>query len=264
MMSSDENSGWMNKVTLLAFAIVALAWSTNGQADDRILVWTNHSATLLLGNNFELPGDNVTTLTLEHSSAWNWGDMFAFADIQKYHDNPRTRSSWYGEFTPRLSLAKVAGFEPAKTGVLKDLLIAATYERGKNDVESLLLGIGADFRVRGFNYLKLNVYARKDTSRGAGFEDVQLTLTWARPFQIGDSKFLVDGFVDYVVGLGPQVNNVHVVPQIKWDLGAEWSNPGTIYLGSEIDYWRNQFGISDSASLDTHQFAVNLLLKVHF
>jgi nucleoside-specific outer membrane channel protein Tsx len=251
-------------VLLLAASGPALAEDSAESPDQPLLKWMQHSATLLLGTGFELPGDKVTTLTLEHSSAWRWGDVFAFVDIQDYHDHPSADSNWYGEFAPRLSLGRVAGLTTPETSLVRDVLLAATYERGDNGVESLLLGFGVDFRVRGFTYLKLNTYARKDTSRGADFEDMQLTLLWAYPFQVGGSRFLIDGFADYVAGWGPQENNLHVVPQIKWDLGAEWDRPGVVYVGTEIDYWRNQFGVRNSPSVDSNQLAVNLLLKIHF
>lgn len=246
----------------MAASLLALAAPLD--ADDSPLQWMDNSATLLAGTGFEVPGNNITTLTFEHVSGWNWGDVFAFADLQDYHDNPNTSTSWYGEFSPRLSLGKIAGLEFSETGLVRDILISTTWERGKNGVEALLLGGALDLNISGFKFVKLNAYARKDTGLGAGFDDMQWTLSWSRPFTAGSQQFVVDGFIDYVVGWGPLHSTVHIVPQIKWDIGANWTKPGKIWFGTEIDIWRNQFGIQDTPAFNTNQVAVNAILKVHF
>ena len=124
--------------------------------------------------------------------------------------------------------------------------------------------MAVDLNIPGFRFFKTNLYARKDTSRGAGFDDMQVTLSWSRPFEIGREKFVIDGFVDYVVGWGPQATLVHFVPQVKWDLGQHIGRPGKVYFGTEIDIWKNQFGIKDSPAFTTDQIAINAILKVHF
>jgi len=233
-------------------------------ADDKWLLFSDSSISLLTGTEFELPGDNVSTLTLEHVSGWKWGDLFIFADALKFHSNPVQDSSWYGEFSPRFSLGKLAGLKFNKNGLVRDILISTTFERGKNGNEGLLIGGAVDLNIPGFQFFKLNAYARKDTSRGAGFDDMQWTLGWAYPIELGTEKFRLDGFVDYVVGWGPQEPALHTVTQIKWDIGHSLGLDRKIYLGSEIDIWDNQFGVKNRPGLDTNQIAVSALLKVHF
>lgn len=246
------------------FMGTALALSTPICADDGPLLWMGNSVTLLHGTNFEVPGDDVSALTFEHASRWNWGDVFAFVDLQDFHDNAFRDTGWYGEFSPRISLSKTAGLTFAGDGFVKDVLLAATWERGKGGVEALLFGGAVDLNMPGFKFFKLHAYARKDTGLGAGFDDMQWTLAWSRPFKVGGQAFVVDGFIDYVVGWGPQETSIHIVPQIKWDVGANWGKAGKIWFGTEIDIWKNQFGIKDSPAFDTNQFAVNAILKVHF
>jgi len=243
----------------------ALAGAPAGAEDGNLLLWTDQSATLLHGYGFALPGDSVTTLTIEHASGWTFGDLFAFTDLQALHDNPAQDTTWYYEVSPRISLGKVAGLSFGDGAFVKDVLIASTFERGEGGIEALLLGIGTDLDVPGFNFVKLNAYARKDTGLGAGFEDMHWTLSWSRSFDVGSQSFVVDGFIDYVVGWGPQAGNVHIVPQIKWDIGKNFgARPGQVLFGTEIDYWENQFGVQSGPGLDSDQFAVNAILKVHF
>ncbi len=86
-------------------------------------------------------------------------------------------STWYGEISPRLSLGKVLSKLSSKP--FKDVLIAATYERGEDaDVaEAALAGVGFDLEVgkSGLRYLQLNVYGRSELTEGMrnGFRDVQ-------------------------------------------------------------------------------------------
>jgi len=260
MVLSSVRKLWV----LVTFGLSLIAAMPTTAAEKSPLLWMDNSLTLLVGTGFELPGENVSTLTFEHASGWSWGDLFIFTDFQDLHNNPNADFSWYGEFSPRISLGKIAGLKMPEGSLITDLSVAGTFERGKNGVESLLIGIGTDVSVKGFQFVKLNAYARKDTSKGAGFEDVQLTLTWSKLFEAGKQRIKFDGFVDYVIGWGPQASAWHIVPQIKWDLGNTWGKPGKLYLGTEIDIWSNQFGVKNSTSLDTHQVAWNLILKAHF
>jgi len=244
--------------------VAVCGFSNKTAAEDKWLLFSDNSLSLLVGTNFELPGDNISTLTVEHVSGWKWGDLFFFVDVLDYHSNLNQSSNWYGEFSPRFSLQKLAGLKFRKNGLLRDVLISATFERGKNGIEGLLIGGAVDLNVPGFQFFKLNAYARKDTSRGAGFDDMQWTLVWSYPLDAGTQKFILDGFIDYVVGWGPQETALHAVTQVKWDIGHSLGLNRKIYLGADIDIWDNQFGVKDRPDLDSNQFAISALLKVHF
>jgi len=254
------------RLICLVLACLTLLFSHSAQANsnDKWLLFSDTSLTVMTGTNFELPGKNVSTLTFEHASGWKWGDLFMFADVTDFHSNPNSGGSWYGEFSPRFSLSKLAGVKHGKNSFVKDILISTTFERGKNGNEALLLGAAIDLKMPGFQFFKVNAYARKDTSRGAGFDDMQWTLSWAYPIKTSTEKFHLGGFVDYVAGWGPQETLVHVVTQVKWDLGHKLGLERKIYLGAEIDIWDNQFGVKDTPTLDTDQIAISALLKVHF
>jgi nucleoside-specific outer membrane channel protein Tsx len=159
----------------------------------------------------------------------------------------------------------------------KDVLLAGQYERGEDpdEAEAVLLGIGFDLDVREagllgllgkFKYVQLNLYARSDLTKTQrdGFRDMQVTMVAGYPFDIGASRFLIDGFFDWVVGIGSEQGSFHLNPQLKLDLGNYWGKPEKFYAGVELDFWWDKYQIENSSALDTNQQAVSLLLKYHF
>lgn len=252
-------------VCFIAALLSISTFSISALSDDSPIIWTDTNLSLLHGSGFKVTGDDATTLTLEHASGWSFGDLFMFVEYSEFHDNPVQKSSWYGEFSPRFSLSKMGLVTLKEGSFLKDISIATNYERGKGGVESLLIGAGTSLDIKGFNFVDLNLYARKDTGAGAGFEDAQLTLVWSKSLHVSEEVFVIDGFMDWVVGWGPQESSLHLVPQVKWDFGRRLGmKNGKLYLGSEIDFWSNKFGIGSSEAFRTNQIAINLLLKAHF
>jgi nucleoside-specific outer membrane channel protein Tsx len=236
-------------------------------ASESHLQFADTSLSSLHGGGFEVDPSPQSTLTLEQASGWSVGDLYWFVDSLHYtHDDTGgQRSSWYGEFSPRLSLGKLSDGE-LRAGPIKDVLIAATYELGRDAqvTESGLLGLGVDLDLPGFRYFQANIYARKDLHQG-GWDTWQMTLSGAYPYTFGNQRFLVDGFLDYVAPGGPHGWNLHLVPQLKWDLGhALGHTDDKLWLGAEIDLWRNKFGIADSTGFDANQGAASLLLRWHF
>jgi len=256
------------------------------EQDDKWLNWQDNSITGLYGGGFEVDPSDQGTITLEHASDWSFGDLFMFLDGTKYSHGDRNgngdKEAWYGEIAPRLSIGKLTNTDfhfsifQQDLVIFKDILLAAAYERGddRDATESLLLGVGFDFDLSAFNligldklrYFQFNLYARNDFhSDDAGFKDYQITVSTALPFQIGKAKFLADGFFDYVFGTGPQHSNFHFNPQVKLDLGhLSGGKSDQLFVGVEIDYWTNKYGIKDSSAFETDQFAVSGLIKYHF
>ncbi len=254
-------SGFFKIVVQALVSISALQLNTAVFASD-FFQFTDTSASILTGVGYELNGNHLSAFTLENANSWIGGDFYGFVDVRKQHDHPTNRNSWYGELSPRFSLVKISGLELSE-GVVKDLLIASTWERGEDGNESYLLGAGLSLDIPGFRFFKASVYARKDKSKGAGFDDMQLTFAWRYPFEIGKYRLVNNGISDFVFGWGPRARNLHVVPQLLIDAGHLYGKPGKYYLGLEIDYWKNQFGVPNSADLDTNQLGVSLMFRVH-
>jgi nucleoside-specific outer membrane channel protein Tsx len=248
--------------------------------------WSDNSITVLpYGWGFEVDPEEQSTITFEHVHDSRIGDLFLFVDFIKFHDTAdgADDTTWYGEFSPRLSLGKTLGkdlsFQTFSKSlfVVKDVLLAATYERGEDaDVaEAILLGVGFDLDVREagilgplgkFKYIQLNLYGRAELAEGVedGFRDMQITMVAARPFTVGSAQFLIDGYFDWVLGLGSEEWSYHLNPQITMDVGNSWDKPGKFYAGVELDFWWNKYQIPDSPAFDTNQAAISLMLKYHF
>jgi nucleoside-specific outer membrane channel protein Tsx len=270
---------------LIAAATIVQAQETSAAANDNFFLWTDSSVTALpYGWGFEVDPSEQSTLTFEHAHASRVGDLFMFVDVTRFHDaNSGDDSTWYGEFGPRLSFGKMLGRELSHAFFerslfeFKDVLLAAQYERGEDpDVaEAVLLGVGLDLDVREagilgglgkFNYLQLNLYARSELTASAehGFRDVQMTVVASYPFKIGKSSFLVDGFFDWVLGLGSEEWSYHLNPQVTMDVGESWGSPQKFFAGIEIDLWWQKYQIPDSAAFESNQQAISLIAKYHF
>jgi len=252
--------------------------------DSSFFLWTDTSFTLLAyGKGFAVDPDEQSTFTIEHAHESKIGDFFMFIDFTDFHGEPATDSTWYGEFGPRLSFGKMLDKDLSRTLFkhslfeIKDVLLAMQYERGEDPdlAEAALVGLGLNLEVRKagplgglgkFNYVQLNVYGRSELIEGArhGFHDAQMTLAASYPFQIGNSAFLVDGYFDWVMGLGSEDWSYHLNPQISWDAGAKiWNTPGKLFIGVEVDLWWNKYQIVNSPFFDTNQNAVSVMLKYH-
>jgi nucleoside-specific outer membrane channel protein Tsx len=246
-------------------------------------LWSDNSISILpYGWNYEVDPSHQSTITFEHVHESAIGDVFIFLDATAFHDST-VSDSWYGEISPRLSLGKVSGrdlsftlFEHSLFDV-KDVLLAAQYERGEDgDVaEAALLGVGFDLDVREagllgplgkFQFIQLNFYARSELIEGVkhGFRDLQVTMVAARPFTMGRSRFLLDGYFDWVLGFGSEDWSYHLNPQFTLDIGNFRGMPEKFYAGIEVDLWWNKYQIPDSAAFDTNQAAWSLLVKYHF
>jgi len=256
-------------------------------AADSFFLWTDTSVSVLpWGTGFEVDPSEQSTITLEHAHESKVGDLFMFVDFTRMHGAPAglDKDTWYGEFGPRLSFGKLSGKDLSHTFFkrslfeIKDVLLALQYERGEDpDVaEAALVGLGLNLDVREagllgglgkFNYVQLNIYGRAELTEGTehGFRDMQITMVASYPFTVGGSDWLLDGYYDWVLGLGSEQWSYHLNPQLTVDLGelAGYA-PRKFYAGVEIDLWWNKYQIPNSSGFDTHQQAASLLFKYHF
>jgi len=261
------------------------AGSSTAPAGQSFFNWSDNSITLLpYGWGFRVDPAEQSTFSFEHVHDSKIGDLFLFVDATKYHgsSNGANESTWYGEISPRLSLGKTFSKDLSFTVFnnslfqVKDLLIAAQYERGEDPdlAEAALLGVGFDLDVREggllgplgkFKYIQLNLYARAELTKGVehGFRDMQISMVASRPFAIGSARFLIDGYFDWVLGLGSEEWSYHLNPQLKLDVGNFWGRPDKFFAGVELDFWWNKYQIANSPGFDTNQQAASLIFKYH-
>lgn len=270
------------KRSLTTAALVA-GFILSSQAMAGPMLWQNNSLTYLYGKDFKVDaGEIQQTITFEHASGWTWGDMFLFVDNKWYNGlSGSDGHTYYGEFSPRLSLGKISGAD-LSFGPVKDVLISATYERGESQDDgtpnqNYLLGPAVDLAIPGFDRFALNTYYRKpDGTTGKPSGQWQITPTWSMTFPVGKSDILFDGYIDWVVNDKKNGNtelkkNFHFNPQIKYDLGKALDyTPGKLYVGIEYDYWSNKYGIEDGGFVSknfvgpTDQNTFSAIVKAHF
>ncbi|CAI8981629.1 MULTISPECIES: outer membrane protein OmpK [unclassified Pseudomonas] len=253
---------------LLGTSLLAASQAMAGD----LLLWQTNSLSYLYGKNFAINPSIQQTVTFEHADRWKYGDTFLFVDKIFYNgkeDPNKGPHSFYGEFSPRLSAGKIFD-QKLQLGPIKDVLLAMTYEYGEGESEAYLIGPGFDLAVPGFNYVTLNFYRRQTEGPRPGDGVWQITPTWSYTIPAGRSDVLIDGYLDWVVdndqnSRGTYHANLHLNPQIKYDLGKALNGPAKqIYVGAEYSYWKNKYGIEDNANLDTNQNTASLLIKVHF
>ena len=257
----------------LGLSLTATLASGQALAAD-LLQWQDNSLTYLNGIDFKVDPPKQQTVTFEHASGWSFGDLFIFVDGIKYNTEATNGAgdghTFYGEISPRLSLGKISGAD-LSFGPIKDVLLAATYEFGEDDVDSYLLGPAVDLNIPGFDYFQLNTYLRTTDGRRDGDNVWQITPVWSYTIPVGDSDLVIDGFMDWVVDNDDSYHaNLHFNPQIKYDLAKAMGWGKRFYVGVEYDYWSDKYGIDDDGFVGseilggTDQSAISLLAKAHF
>ena len=201
--------------------------------------WSVTNISLLHGDGFKLDDQSQYTITIDHARSWAYGDLFIFMDSF----NPATGdSSEYGEIHPRFSFSKVTG-KDFSNDYISDMYVATEVELGENH-RAYLYGLGFDFKVKGFNYFNVNVYARDNVRLGG--KTWQITPYWQLPFSIGNSKWSFEGFADIAGSEDTSSHNIIFQPQLLLDVGAFFGQPGQIKAGVEYSYWKNKYGVKDA------------------
>jgi len=149
--------------------------------------------------------------------------------------------TFYGEFSPRLSLSKLLD-KNISNALIKDILLSFTIEKAKNLDERYLYGAAVDLNIPSLKVLKINAYVRDNPAFDG--RTWQITLAWNAPFKIGNTSLLAEGFADIAGAEGSSEANQLIVPRLLVDIGkAMGVKNNRLYLGIEWQYWHNKFGI---------------------
>ena len=268
----------MKRITSCSLALMTGGLAASSVCAGELIQWHTNSLTYLYGKNYKVDPPIQQTFTFEHASAWSVGDLFLFIDQINFNgkgaNDGRDNRTHYGEFSPRLSFGKISGTNIA-LGPVTDILVSMTYEFGKGDTEAYLIGPAIDLAIPGFDFFQLNTYLRKTDGGRPGDNVWQITPAWSYTIPMGRSDLVIDGYIDWVVdndknSRGEYHANVHINPQIKYDMGKALGWREKVYVGIEYDYWKNKFGIKDGGYVSeqfvgtTDQNTASLLLKAHF
>ena len=243
------------KLTHIALATAMTATAGIASAET---FFTDNSLTALYGENYEVGDSDKAVVTFENFSAHSWGDVFVFGD--RLMNQSMDGSETYIEVSPRF---KVSGFD---AGVIKNLYVATTWEM-QEDEDNLLVGLGTDFNIPGFQNLSINAYQRLNDD---GDNNYQTTTVWGVPFAIAGQNFMFDGFWDWATGTSNgKAATSNFTYQLKWDAAPVFGASNKIYVGIEHAIWDNKYQIKDGTDfgagpLDTNENVVSALVKVHF
>lgn len=201
----------------------------------------------------------ATYFTFENATAHNWGGTFFFIDRDQGQGDSEGEDNVYGEFAPTLSGSWLTG-QDMSFGPVSDVFLAGQYEfGGSTQVNNYLTGLGLAWDVPGFIYFNTGFYYVDNEQIN---DDLQLTVTWGAPIEVGSALFLIDGYIDWSTAEDDHKSEFQFVPQIKLDVSNFWGEPGVLYAGVEYQYWNNKYGLGDTL-IDT-QSSVSALVKFHF
>lgn len=225
---------------LLLFSFSFAVASIADAAEEDFIQWHSSNVQLLRGHEYRLGSEDRTIITFEHANRWTYGDFFVFAD-QIWQDGGN--SSYYIEPTLRVSLSKVAG-RNFSAGLIKDVLLSGQVEMPEGQDERWLAGAAIDLNLPDFAFFKVNMFMRDNPNLSGN--TYQVTLGWNRPFQIGKTEFLFEGFADIVGNEGTASAYELIVPRLLVDIGdLSGAKKNKLWLGIEWQYWHNKFGVDD-------------------
>ncbi|GLQ32563.1 outer membrane protein OmpK [Litoribrevibacter albus] len=258
------------KTLPLAAAIAAGSMmAANAQAE---MFWSDNSITLLYGSDYEITDEDMTTITLEHVSGHNWGDVFLFVDRHNGSNNEYKET--YGEISPRISIGNLVGSK-LEFGPVTDVFLAGTYEFGTAEDNSgfsfsqdnYLYGIGLDWNLPGFKFFQTNFYYANNEQVE---DDQQVTIAYGVPFSVGSLDIMVDGYIDWSTGEEDHASDFHFNPQVRADVGKYMGiTKSKLEVGFEYSYWHNKFGNGDNAfpvavlGNDNDESVFSALVKFH-
>lgn len=193
---------------LLAGSIPAAA-QAGGNAQ---LLWGTDFHDASVGN--ATADGRMTTLTLEHFGAWALGDHFFFVDLTTgTFDAVAGRGyQMYSEWTPRLSLGRLAGRQ-LRLGPVSDLLLVGEVHGATGGYAAALIGPGVNLDLPGFDFLSLSLLRRDDSFNPATW---QTSAVWSIPLPLVEGRFT--GFMD-VVGSPSGDPTVMTQPQLLIEVG---------------------------------------------
>jgi len=189
------------------------------------------------------PNNPIDLFTFEVANGWAYGDNFFFSDINNAPGFDRNRAVYsYSEWHPRLSAGKITG-KDLSLGPISDFLLAGEIDMPSGFEPAYLFGLGTDWKIPGFAFFGLNVFARKEW--GMPSVGLQVSPYWLLPFNLGPVKMSFGGWFDFMSGTGKQTMWWQTQPTLYVDVGNFWGDPGRLETGIEYEYFHNFTGVNN-------------------
>lgn len=184
------------------------------------------------GNNTS--SETMRTITMEHFTDFGKGDVFFFADyadgnfLNFIGQDSGESHRIYSELMVHVSPLRLAGIAP--TGFVKDVQLAASFERGSDSFFTELYGVGFNLKVPGFNVSTIDVLYRNDVFNDPTY---QITAAWNATIPIPGFPLEFGGFADFN---GTDENGLNILTQPQL-LYTPPKSP--ISVGAELYYHHN-------------------------
>jgi nucleoside-specific outer membrane channel protein Tsx len=196
--------------------------------------WSSANIQYLYGGNFDrLIGENsskngeVQTITIEYSGGWDYGRNFFFIDMMSGDFSNGKEQTIYAEWIPKLSLSKISGTE-LWVGIIKDVFLAGEINQGDN-FRAYNIGAGVALDVKGFDFVDMSLYHRKDNYNEATF---QFASAWKSSFKLSSVPLVFEGFFDYYgVDYGEEIISQ---PRLLLEGNYFGNATKTLQMGTEI------------------------------
>ena len=201
-------------------------------------------------------------VTLQHASGWKYGDNFFFVDFSDGDNSDFNNNDVYAEWYSNFSLGKITG-KDISFGPISDIGLIMGFNYGADPkVKKYLPGIRFSLNLPGFAFANLDMAPYIDDSEGvseggAPKEDDSywIDFNWAYPFSFGNHDFSIEGHIEYIGQRDNEFDDkvkwwILAQPQFRYDLGkALFNNPRQLYVGTEIQWWENKLGESETDEL---------------
>ncbi len=222
-------------------------------------IWSSTNVEYLYGWNWnkDMGKEEKAVITIEHASGFKYGDNFFFVDITHPLGDTANHEEVYGQWDPRFSLGKISGSSLA-FGPIGDVLVTGELGYGANPLgfyqREYNYGIGLDIKAPWFAYLAINFWVH-DTPYNDGMT-FQISPYWGLPFKISNVGFMFEGFLDFIGDEGKTAPSMITQPRLLLDLGSLWKAEGNLFVGTEVDFWWNEFGFRHK-----HEAVPQLMVK---
>lgn len=180
-------------------------------------------------------GGMKSTVTFETFSVNKVGDVFGFVDYTIAQDkmlySDDTKTTFYGEYMPRLSLSYLTGSD-LSLSIFSDFYLAGQLNAGSDaDFRAGLIGLGTSLNIPGFDFFTLNAYYKTvKLTIGKEYSHDTFQISPSYGLHIGSTGLSFLGWIDYT-GYSFQTQNQLLYDAYKID-GA-----GTVKVGFEHLYY---------------------------
>jgi len=241
-----------------------MTWGCKVQAADFVNFQMFDTSLYVQAGNKVDPEKTVSPI-FEAFGDYSIGDMYVYGIWQNALESSHRQgnaSTYYYKFVPRLSMGKIFG-KDLSFGALKDISFAQWISRAKGFDHEYMPGIGLDWNVPGFTWLRSMFYF--EHNRELGWNDRRIHIDYGYPFSTRWGDFRIVGTFDRTFGGKGQAVVTDFKPEIHYDLGRALGHaPGHLWAGVVVNVVKNKYKIKDSEFFPTNQVSYGALIRYSF